>query len=54
MTADDDADCVEHEWGVAQLHLSVERGTEQVKRCTRCPAVAYVPDTGRATRDRLR
>lgn len=53
MGADDDADCVEHVWVLAGLHLSIERGAEQTKRCERCGAVTYEPDRIRETRHRL-
>lgn len=40
MTADDDADCVEHVWAMSQLHLTVgQSGAGYV--CTRCGAPSY-------------
>ncbi|GAB2762497.1 hypothetical protein [Nocardioides pakistanensis] len=42
MGMDDDADCVEHVWGLAELHLTL-RGAEMVSTCERCGAVSYEP-----------
>lgn len=44
MGDDDDADCLEHVWQLTHLHLSLARGAEQGKVCTRCGAVTYEPD----------
>lgn len=46
---DDDADCVEHVWGLAEVSLGVGTGA-LTKRCLRCAAVAYedlTPEPGR-------
>lgn len=45
MGADDDTDCVEHVWVLAELRLSVDAGAEQGKVCARCETPAYVPDS---------
>lgn len=42
MSLDDDADCVEHVWGLAELVLSL-KGAETVSTCVRCGAVSYAP-----------
>jgi hypothetical protein len=54
LSADDDADCVEHVWGLSGLHLSLERGAEQEEACDRCGALRYVTDQARKNRPKLR
>lgn len=39
---DDDADCVEHVWDLAEVDLSLD-GAEMASRCVRCGAVSYEP-----------
>ena len=39
---DDDADCAEHVWGLAEAHLTL-RGADMVSTCERCGAVRYEP-----------
>lgn len=43
MSLDDDEDCVEHVFGLAQLHLTTGM-SQSVSRCVRCGAVAYEVD----------
>lgn len=43
MGADDDGNCVEHVYDLAQVHL-MAGGVDVVKTCTRCGAPAYVVD----------
>lgn len=52
MGADDDADCVEHVRGMAELHLTPgQSGAGYV--CTRCGAVSYDDLTPPANRPKL-
>lgn len=40
MGADDDADCVEHVWVLAELHLTLIH-TGAAQNCSRCGAIRY-------------
>lgn len=42
MGRDDDADCVEHVWGLGEVVVTAT-GAEKVSTCARCPAVSYEP-----------
>lgn len=50
--ADDDADCVEHVYGLVQLHPT-SAGMQRVKVCGRCGAIAYESGGQAATRPAL-
>lgn len=39
---DDDADCVEHDWQLEELHLTLD-GAAMGLRCARCGAISYEP-----------
>lgn len=47
MGADDDADCVEHVWGLVEVMLT-SRGAEMASTCDRCGAVSYEPSQAAA------
>ncbi len=52
MGLDDDADCVEHDWVLTGLRLSLADGLVTTETCARCRAVRHVTDPARTDKRR--